>query len=106
MNDLENSLTAMVQRLVQEEVARQSPQQEPKETPPKFLGVDGVSKMTGYKKNTIYKMVNERKIPYYKNNANGRKLMFLAEEIEAWLAGQRVGTTAEFVAEKMGGVAI
>ncbi len=101
MSEFENTLISMVQKFVREEVAKLAPQPEP-QVAPKFINIDKVSTMSGYKKSTIYKLVSERKIPHYKNKTNGRKLMFMAEEIEQWLAGQRIGTTAEFVAERMG----
>jgi hypothetical protein len=42
-------------------------------------------------------MVSARTIPFYKRNA---KVIFVRDEIRAWLLSKRVGTVEEFIAEK------
>ncbi len=48
------------------------------------LNIDEVSELTGYKKSTLYQMVNNKRIPYRKL-PNSNKLLFITKEIEAWL---------------------
>lgn len=54
------------------------------------LTIEDVSKLTGYKKSTIYKLTHERKIPFHKPAHGGRKIFFKREEIERWLASNRI----------------
>lgn len=62
---------------------------------PETIGKDECSRLTGYSKNTINKMVCERKIPYYKS---GARVLFSRGEILSWMLANRVPTAAEFVA--------
>lgn len=101
MNKLNEALKELIRLTVREEVGLLIPQEPLKELPT-CVGVAGACEITGYKAPTIYKLVNERLIPFYKSGANGRKLTFKREELEAWMTAKRVGTTAEFVAERMG----
>ena len=55
---------------------------------PEVFGIDVCCKITGYKKNTIYKLIAKN---------NGRKLMFRREEILAWMIARRRETTEEFI---------
>ena len=48
----------------------------------KWLSLRDVSVYTGYKAPTLYKYVQEKKIPYYKRNG---KLMFLKSDIDSWM---------------------
>lgn len=41
----------------------------------------------------LYKLVQFRRIPYYK--PNGKKLYFQVEELDAWISANRVATIAE-----------
>jgi len=61
---------------------------------PETLGKDECSRLTGYSKNTINKMVSLRKIPHYKS---GARVLFNRKEIMDWLLANRVPTAAEFV---------
>ena len=68
-----------------------------KESYTETFGKQECSQMTGYTVNTISKMVSARIIPFYKRNA---KVIFVRDEIRAWLLSKRVGTVEEFIAEK------
>lgn len=60
------------------------------------LNVQGVAALSGYKPNTIYRLVHENKIPYHKPLHGGRKLVFYINEIESWLEGKNAETTDEY----------
>lgn len=64
---------------------------------PDVFGVDSCSEITGYSKNTIYKLVSGRKIPCFHPANNGRKLMFRRDEVMEWLTARRQETADEFV---------
>lgn len=61
------------------------------------LSIDDLVDLTGYKKNTIYRLVHERKIPYRKPMHGGRKLVFLRPEIEDWIKGRKPQSTDEYI---------
>jgi len=63
-----------------------------------ILCIDEVCELTGYAKATIYRATSRREIPFFKP-ASG-KLFFKREEVLTWLAGNRQGTTSEFVLRK------
>lgn len=52
---------------------------------PEIIGIDELVKLTGYKKATIYKLIHERKIPFYKPSHGGRKIFFKSIGINEWL---------------------
>jgi hypothetical protein len=64
---------------------------------PEVFGIDVCCKITGYKKNTIYKLTAKNKIPHFRPGNDGRKLMFRREEILAWMIARRRETTEEFI---------
>ena len=64
---------------------------------PEVFGIDVCCKITGYKKNTIYKLTAKNEIPYFRPGNNGRKLMFRREEVLEWMTARRQETTEEFV---------
>lgn len=64
---------------------------------PEVFGIDVCCKITGYKKNTIYKLIAKNKIPHFRPGNDGRKLMFRREEILAWMIARRRETTEEFI---------
>jgi predicted DNA-binding transcriptional regulator AlpA len=68
-----------------------------KESYTETFGKQECSQMTGYTVNTISKMVSARTIPFYKRNA---KVIFVRDEIRAWLLSKRIGTVEEFIAGK------
>lgn len=61
------------------------------------IGIDEVSKITGYSKSAIYKLVSARAIPYFKNKKNGRKLNFSRKSIMEWTLDSEVKTMEELV---------
>ena len=63
------------------------------------FGLDEVCEMTGYSKQTAYKLVHERKVPFYKPEHGGRKILFKRKEVEEWLTATRVATLDEFCDE-------
>lgn len=58
-----------------------------------ILRVDDVAELTGSTRNGIYKLVFNRRIPYYK--PTGGRLYFKRSEVEAWLLGNRVAPIDE-----------
>lgn len=60
------------------------------------FGMDGFCEMTGYSEQTAYKLVHERKVPFYKPKHGGRKILFKRKEVEEWLTATRVATLDEF----------
>jgi len=66
---------------------------------PKIIDLEEVSRLTGYKKATIYKLIHERKIPYHKPAHGGRRIFFKLMEIDKWLQSNRIETNEEFFQE-------
>lgn len=67
------------------------------ETFPDTFGKKECSEITGYKINTINKMICEKAIPFYKLKA---RVIFKRDEIRDWMLSNRVQTVEEYVAEK------
>ena len=65
------------------------------------LTFDEVSKLTGYKKATLYKLTHERKIPFHKPAHGGRRIFFKRKEINQWLEDNRISTYEEEVELKL-----
>ena len=63
------------------------------------FGLDEFCEMTGYSKQTAYKLVHERKVPFYKPEHGGRKILFKRKEVDEWLTATRVATLDEFCDE-------
>ena len=61
-----------------------------------IIGIEDVSRITGYKLGTIYQYVHKRKIPFHKPKHGGNKLFFFKTEIEEWLKGSKSETTEEY----------
>jgi excisionase family DNA binding protein len=61
-----------------------------------IIDIEEVSKLTGYKKATIYKLIHERKIPVHKPSHGGRRVFFKFSEINHWLQSNRIETNEEF----------
>lgn len=66
--------------------------------PPEIFGVDVCCEVTGYKKNTIYKLIHENQIPCFRPGDNGRKVMFRREDIYEWLIKRKQYSNQEFIA--------
>lgn len=64
---------------------------------PELFGIDVCCEITGYKKNTIYKLTAKNQIPYFHPGKDGRKLMFRREEILEWMIARRQETTEVFI---------
>ena len=60
------------------------------------FGLDEFCEMTGYSRQTAYKLVHERKVPFYKPEHGGRKILFKRKDVEEWLTATRVATLDEF----------
>ena len=65
--------------------------------PPEVFGVDVCCEITGYKKNTIYKLIHENQIPCFRPGNNGRKVMFRLEEIYQWMTKRKQESNQEFI---------
>jgi excisionase family DNA binding protein len=63
------------------------------------LSIDDLVDLTGYKKNTLYRLVHDRKIPYRKPMHGGRKLVFLRSEIEEWMKGKKPQSIDDFCSQ-------
>lgn len=72
-------------------------QESVKESLPEYFGIDDFCKVTGYKKNTVYQLVRQKKIPVYRAAHGGKKLMFKRDETEKWMVNKRMGDTEEFI---------
>lgn len=72
------------------------PQKQVKDYPEAF-GIDICCEITGYKKNTIYKLTAKNEIPYFRSGCNGRKLVFRREELLEWMTARRQESTEEFI---------
>ncbi|GKI23654.1 hypothetical protein CE91St19_30560 [Odoribacter laneus] len=82
--------TSLLQKLL--------PSSEPiKESLPEYFGIDTFCEITGYKKNTVYQLVRQKKIPVYRAAHGGKKLMFKRDETEKWMVEKRIGNLEEFV---------
>jgi excisionase family DNA binding protein len=54
-----------------------------------LLDIDGASELTGYSKQTIYKLTCQRQIPFIKR-PGGRKLFFSKKALESWILGKKI----------------
>lgn len=75
-------------------------QESNKEPLPEYFGIDTFCEVTGYKKNTVYQLVRQKKIPVYRAAHGGKKLMFKREETEKWMINKRMGDLDEFIENK------
>lgn len=57
------------------------------------LTIDDVAMLSGYTKQSLYRLTSMHKIPHYK--PNGKALYFKKSEIEEWMLQNRVDTTEE-----------
>lgn len=69
---------------------------------PDVFGMDICCQLTGYSKDTIYKLTAKNEIPCYRAENNGRKLMFKHKDIIAWMLDRKQETNKEFI-ERMDG---
>lgn len=61
--------------------------------------IDELAAYTGFKKQYIYKLTSQNKIPFSK--PNGKHIFFKKTEIDEWLLNNRQATTEEIEAEAM-----
>lgn len=76
------------------------PQEPGKESLPEYFRIDTFCEITGYKKNTVYQLVRQKKIPVYRAAHGGKKLMFKRNETEKWMVEKRMEDLDEFVDDK------
>lgn len=76
------------------------PQEPGKESLPEYFGIDTFCEIIGYKKNTVYQLVRQKKIPVYRAAHGGKKLMFKRNETEKWMLEKRMEDLDEFVDDK------
>lgn len=76
------------------------PQELVKEPLPEYFGIDAFCEVTGYKKNTVYQLVRQKKIPVYRAAHGGKKLMFKRDETEKWMVNKRIENLDEFIEKK------
>ncbi|WP_255302083.1 AlpA family transcriptional regulator [Butyricimonas sp. Marseille-P3923] len=72
---------------------------------PEVFGVDVCCEITGYKKNTVYKLTARGDMPCCRSGNNGRKLVFRREDIFAWMTTRRQETNDEFIKQMDGQLA-
>lgn len=96
-DDLVVQLTIGQMKILIREVLQESSFLSKKEPQSEILTIEEVSKLTDYKKSTIYKLTHERKIPFHKPAHGGRRIFFKREEINQWLETNRVETHEEFL---------
>lgn len=82
---------AQLRSLMEEVLSQSSPPTASKL--PELLDVVSLAKLLKCKGSTIYALVHERKIPFYRFPYSGRKLFFKTAEIYQWLS--RVDTNEE-----------
>lgn len=63
------------------------------------LGVKELMTLTGYSRDSIYKLVRQRKLPFYRFAETGR-LWFKRIEISEWIENQKRKTFDELIQEK------
>ena len=61
----------------------------------KALSVDEASAFTGYSRNYLYKLIHQKRIPYFK--PMGGRVFFKAEELENFIFRNRQGADYEAV---------
>ena len=71
-----------------------------KESLPEYFGIETFCEITGYKKNTVYQLVRQKKIPVYRAAHGRKKLMFKRDETEKWMINKRIGDLDEFIEKK------
>jgi excisionase family DNA binding protein len=60
--------------------------------PKRVLNLAECCALTGYSRGHTYRLTSNRGIPHYKR---GKMLLFLREEIEAWMTENRIATVSE-----------
>ena len=97
--DMEVQLTTDELKKIISEAIKEERLDKVSNTLKEVFGLDEFCEMTGYSKQTAYKLVHERKVPFYKPEHGGRKILFKRKEVEEWLTATRVATLDEFCDE-------
>lgn len=80
---------------------KRRPSPEPKkESLSEYFEINSFCEVTGNKKNTVYQLVRQKKIPVYRAAHGGKKLMFKRDETEKWMVNKRMGDLDEFIGNK------
>lgn len=66
------------------------------EVRPQFLGIREFCAITGYSPSTVYKLVNENKVPFHRAAHGGRKIFFKTDEVEDWLTQNAECTVSDY----------
>ena len=82
MNNPFQEITERLENIERILTFQNTEKQTPSEPIKEILNVDDLMSLTGYARQTIYGLVNEGKIPYYKM---GRYLRFKRPEILKWI---------------------
>jgi len=91
----QSELSDIIENTVRRVISSTSPKPSAK---PKSetLSIGDLVDITGYKKNTLYRLVHDRKIPFRKPMHGGRKLVFIRSEIEEWMTGRKPQSADDF----------
>lgn len=81
----EQEITVLAEK-ISENVKRSLKEQTENKEEETFIDVEGVAKLLQLSKQTIYGLVNQKKIPFHKR---GKKLYFLKTEIIQWVVAGR-----------------
>lgn len=64
------------------------------------MTIEAAAKFTGYSKFYLYKLIHERKIPFYKPDQSKQGKVFLAkEELQEFIFGKRIASAGELNAK-------
>jgi excisionase family DNA binding protein len=89
IGDLDRYVDKVVERILQTKNAFATKEEA-------YINIDGAMKVLNLARSTVYRLVEENEIPAYKT---GRKLRFLASELNTWVATGKRKTTASIEAE-------
>lgn len=67
---------------------------------PEYYGIDTFCEITGYKKNTVYQLVRQHKVPTYRAKHGGKRILFCRDEVEQWRINRRAETSDNFIVER------
>lgn len=69
-------------------------------TYPEVYGVQTFSEVTGYKTSSVYVLIHQRKVPFYKRPGSS-KVLFRHREVIDWLTQKRIPTISEIAENAM-----
>lgn len=91
----ESEITRIIHNAVLNSIREWSDKSEPEENE-EVLDINGAANLIKKAPKTIYKLVNQRKIPHMKQ---GHHLVFFRKELLEWLKSYKVKTVAEISSE-------